>query len=70
MAVDDVCGKDVQEAAVNAAVGRVLAGAPETDPSAGTKWFYDGKWYYFCSMACRQRFMATPDEFVHSTRRN
>ena len=64
MAVDPVCGKHVDEEAVNATVGRVAAGAVELDPSAGAKRFYGGRWYYFCSLACRQKFLATPDEYV------
>ncbi|HMO55129.1 MAG TPA: YHS domain-containing protein [Tepidiformaceae bacterium] len=64
MAIDIVCGKQVSEAAVNAETGRVAGGAPETDPAAGTKRFYNGRWYYFCSLACRHRFVATPDEFI------
>lgn len=64
MAVDIVCGRQVLESTVNATVGHVSAGAPETDPTAGTKRFYAGKWYYFCSMACRQKFVATPDEYI------
>ena len=64
MAVDIVCGKEIDQAAVNAQVGNIPAGAPETDPEKGTKSFYNGKWYYFCSMACRHRFVATPDEFI------
>ena len=51
-------------AAVNATAGHIPAGAPETNPAAGTKRFHDGKWYYFCSMACRQKFVATPDEWI------
>lgn len=64
MAVDPVCGKTVDEAAINAPVGRVSAGAPDMASSAGSKHFYDGKWYYFCSLACRQKFIARPDEYV------
>ena len=64
MAVDIVCGKEIDQAAVNATVGHVPAGAPETDPRAGTKMFYKGKWYYFCSMACRLKFVALPDEHI------
>ncbi len=64
MAIDIVCGKEVRDSAVNAAVGQVSSGAPETDPAAGTKRFYKGRWYYFCSMACRHRFVATPDEYI------
>jgi YHS domain-containing protein len=64
MAIDIVCGKEVDQAAINTGVGSVPAGAPETDPTAGTKRFYNGKWYYFCSMACRHRFVSTPDEYI------
>lgn len=64
MAVDIVCGKEVDVAAVNTAVGHVTGGAGETDPAAGTKRFHGGKWYYFCSLACRHRFVATPDEYL------
>lgn len=68
MALDIVCGKEVDTAAVNAPVGSIPAGAPETDPAAGTKRYYEGKWYYFCSMACRHRFVATPDEYIEAMR--
>ncbi len=64
MAVDIVCGKEVDTAAVNAAVGNIPAGAPETDPTKGTKSFHNGKWYYFCSIACRNQFAAKPEEFL------
>ena len=64
MAVDIVCGKEVSETGVDSAVGHVPAGAPETDPSAGTKRFYKGKWYYFDSMACRIRFVADPETYI------
>ncbi len=64
MAVDIVCGKEVDQAGVNAHVGNISAGAPETDPGKGTKSFYNGKWYYFCSMSCRHKFIATPDEHL------
>lgn len=64
MAVDIVCGKEVDPAEINAAVGTVMAGAPEADPTKGTKRFHEGKWYYFCSLACRQKFMAGPEEFI------
>lgn len=64
MAIDIVCGKEVAEGGVDSKVGSVMAGAAETDPTKGTKSFYNGKWYYFDSMACRQRFLATPDEVL------
>ena len=37
MAVDIVCGKELDIDAMNATVGHIPAGAPETDPAAGTK---------------------------------
>ena len=64
MAVDIVCGKEIDVASFNARVGQIQAGSPEIDPAKGTKSFYEGKWYYFCSMACRHKFIATPDDFI------
>jgi hypothetical protein len=64
VAKDIVCGKELAEDSMRATVGHIAAGAPETDPTLGTRRFYNGKWYYFCSMACRQKFLATPDEYI------
>lgn len=64
MAVDIVCGKEVADSAVNESVGSVRGGANETDPSQGTKRFHEGRWYYFCSLQCRQQFVAKPDEVI------
>lgn len=64
MAVDIVCGKEIDVDAMNTTVGHIPAGAPETDPTAGTKRFHKGKWYHFCSLACRQKFVALPDEYI------
>ncbi len=44
--------------------GRVPGGAPERASGTGAKRFYQGRWYYFCSLDCRLKFMATPDEFI------
>jgi len=41
-----------------------VAGATVTDPTFGTKSFHDGRWFYFCSMACRQRFIAAPARYL------
>lgn len=64
MTKDPVCGKDVQAEKINE--GDPLAGAPVSDPSYGTKHFHDGNWYYFCSMACRQRFIANPGRYLET----
>jgi YHS domain-containing protein len=61
---DLVCGRDVDAGAVDGGVSQVAAGAPETDPSAGTKRYHEGKWYYFHSMECRMKFMTEPDRFL------
>ncbi len=64
MVLDLVCGKEVAPEAMKATVGRVPAGAPEVDPKFGTRRYYQGTWYYFCSVACRQLFVSRPDEFI------
>ena len=64
MAVDPVCGKEIDVAKVNAGVGHVQAGATEVDPTAGAKRFHEGTWHYFCSLACRQKFIASPTQYM------
>jgi len=56
MAVDPICGAEVDPALVNHAAGSVPGGASETDPKMGTKSFVEGEWMYFCSLDCRSRF--------------
>ena len=64
LAVDLVCGREVDEGDVDAVTGHVAGGAPERAGGIGAKRFYRGRWYYFCSLECRLRFMATPDAFI------
>jgi len=61
---DSVCGRDVDTDAVNQGVAQVAAGAPETDPTAGTNRYHEGRWYYFHSMECRMKFIAAPDDYL------
>jgi YHS domain-containing protein len=61
---DPVCGNDVDTDAINSHVDTTTSGAPESDPSKGTKRFHDGEWYYFDSLACRMQFVSNPDEFA------
>lgn len=61
---DLVCGRDVDRDGVDNAVGQVASGAPETDPTAGTKRYHEGAWYYFHSMECRMKFIAAPDQYI------
>jgi YHS domain-containing protein len=64
MVKDPVCGKDVDDQKINEGESFAGSGAHVTDPSFGTKRIHDGKWYYFCSMACRQRFIANPARYL------
>ena len=64
MAIDPVCGKEVDEAVVRATTGQTEGGANEVDPAQGTRRFHDGKWYYFDSVDCRFRFMANPAAYI------
>jgi YHS domain-containing protein len=68
MAVDPVCGKTVSEQAIERPVGKIQAGAPVVDPATGCKQFHDGVWHYFCSVRCRTRFVANPDEYLRKAR--
>jgi YHS domain-containing protein len=69
LATDPVCGKDIPTSVVNQPVGQVQAGAPEIDPAAGTKRFHAGQWWYFCSVQCRQKFLAAPETYVERAER-
>lgn len=68
MVKDPVCGRDVDDEKIDAADSHAASGAPLTDPSYGTKRFHDGNWYYFCSMACRQRFIANPARYLEQSK--
>ncbi|HKT72244.1 MAG TPA: hypothetical protein VJQ47_05095 [Steroidobacteraceae bacterium] len=61
---DPVCGKDVNDQKIDAGEAVAGSGAPVTDPSFGTKRFHEGQWHYFCSMSCRQRFIANPARYL------
>ena len=64
MAKDPVCGKEIDEAEARQEVGQTRYGASEVDPQKGTRRFHDGKWYYFCSLDCRSKFMSTPETYL------
>jgi YHS domain-containing protein len=64
MAKDPVCGMEIDPAQQNARAGSTVAGAPEVNPEYGTRRFHDGKWYTFCSLDCRSKFMANPDQYI------
>jgi len=60
MAKDPVCGKEINPADVQAQSGQTMYGAREVDPGRGTRGFHEGRWYYFCSLDCRAKFLASP----------
>ena len=64
MAKDPVCGKEIDETAARAVTGQTMFGAREVDPKKGTRQFHDGRWYYFCGLECRTKFMASPKAFI------
>ncbi len=64
MAQCPVCGKEIDERAARQTTGFTAHGAPETDPSKGTRQFHDGRWYYFDSLECRSKFLAHPESYA------
>ena len=64
MAIDPVCGKEIDEAAVRSVTGQTVYGAPEVDPTKGTRRFHEGVWYYFDTLDCRSKFLASPDTYI------
>lgn len=64
MVKDPVCGRELDTDQMNRRVGTVPGGAPEVDPQKGTRRFHAGKWYYFCSLDCRNKFIASPTQYL------
>jgi len=64
MPKDPVCGKEIVEADARATTGQTMHGALEVDPQQGTRSFHNGQWYYFCSLDCRTKFLATPNTYL------
>ena len=59
-----VCGNEIDQAAARAETGQTAYGATEVDPEKGTRRFHDGQWYYFDSLDCRSKFMASPNTYL------
>ena len=60
MAKDPVCGIEIDEGEARAQTGQTMHGASEVDPQQGTRSFHNGRWYYFCGLDCRTKFLAAP----------
>ena len=68
MVKDPVCGMEINEKVARSETGRTAHGAVEVDPQQGTRRFHNGKWYYFCGLECRNKFMAAPDKYTQGAR--
>ena len=64
MALDPVCGKDIDEAQARNQTGQTMHGATEVDPEQGTRIFHNGLWIYFCGLECRSKFMTSPETYL------
>ena len=64
MAIDPVCGIEIDLDQAREQVGETLHGAAEVDPKKGTRAFHDGQWYYFHSADCRSKFLFSPDSYL------
>jgi YHS domain-containing protein len=59
-----VCQQAIDIEAADSLTGTTPGGAKEVDPEAGTRQFHDGKWYYFDTIECRNRFTQRPDSYL------
>ncbi len=50
---DVVCGRDVDS--------EVILTTPVT------RWIHEGRRYYFCSLQCRNQFVANPESYLNAT---
>ena len=64
MPKDPVCGNEINEEDARSTTGQTMHGASEVDPQQGTRIFHEGSWYYFCSLDCRSKFLASPTTFL------
>ncbi|HJN92237.1 MAG TPA: hypothetical protein QGF05_05885 [Dehalococcoidia bacterium] len=68
MAIDVVCGKEIDEEQARSSTGTTVHGASEVDPGMGTRRFHEGVWYYFCGLECRSKFLADPANYIGEKR--
>ncbi|MFB3097697.1 MAG: hypothetical protein ACE1ZZ_03360 [Dehalococcoidia bacterium] len=67
MPKDPVCGTEINEEDARSTTGQTMHGASEVDPQAGTRIFHDGSWFYFCSLDCRSKFLASPTTYLEQS---
>lgn len=59
-----VCGKPVDKEAVRGGGSQTGGGMAVVNPQQGTRQLHEGRWYYFCGIECRTKFMGTPEEYI------
>jgi YHS domain-containing protein len=64
MAICPVCRSAIDETAARAQTGQTAYGAAEVDPAWGTRRFHNGQWYYFDTLACRNKFLVRPEAYL------
>ena len=62
--IDVVCGKPVTDPDAQDQSGWPPARAVDKGVIAATKCYHEGQWFFFCSLACRQKFIASPDTYI------
>lgn len=65
MAIDPVCGTEIDEEQARSQTSQTIHGASEVDPQQGTRIFHEGTWIYFCGLECRTKFLATPGAYLN-----
>ena len=56
----------INEDSARATTGQTMHGANEVDPNAGTRSFFNGEWYYFCTLQCRTQFLTAPNTYIEN----
>ena len=61
-----VCRTVINTDSARATTGQTMYGANEVDPNAGTRSFFNGEWYYFCTLQCRTMFLTAPNTYIEN----
>ncbi len=62
--MDIVCGRPVTDADAQDKSGWPPAQGGDKGTIAATKRYHEGQWFYFCSLACRQKFITSPNTYI------
>jgi YHS domain-containing protein len=64
MACDNLIRK-IEEKGVKRMAKDFVCGAELDETKAGASYDYEGRTYYFCESACKDRFAQSPGEFIN-----